>query len=394
MPPVTARRTDLPAGLDRIVRRCLAKDPRDRFQTSRDLFNELRDLVQEDQAHGTRQASGPATAAIRLATGPSSSARGLEAYDHYLRARSIGGQYGTNLYQALEQLERAVEFDPELAEAWAGTASTYVSLSFTSAIRPREGMPKAAAAAERALELNPELAEAHCAHAHVNLFYRWNWAEAERGFLRALELSSDDPQSLVGYGHYYCAYVAHRLDDGIAICRRGAKSGYPLHGLVCNLLLANRLEEAIAIIEPELARDPAAFHMRRILGLCYARSARHDEARAEMDEAVRVSGRHPSALFELGWLHAISGRPAEADAIRLELVARSAGAYIQRPLIAAIAGALGRTDEALDELRQGITDRDGLCIATASWPPFEALWNEPRFNELLKRGGLGATLPR
>ena len=79
VPPVTARRTDLPAGLDRIVRRCLAKDPRDRFQRSRDLFNELRDLVQEDQAHGTRQASGPATAAIRLATGPSSSARGLEA---------------------------------------------------------------------------------------------------------------------------------------------------------------------------------------------------------------------------------------------------------------------------------------------------------------------------
>ena len=169
-------------------------------------------------------------------------------------------------------------------------------------------MPKAEAAAERALELNPDLAEAHCAQAHVNLFYRWNWREAERGFLRALELSSHDPQSLVGYGHYYCAYVAHKLDDGIAICRRGAKSGYPLHGLVCNLLLANRLDEAIAIIEPELARDPAAFHLRRILGLCYARSARYDEARAQMEEAVRVSGRHPSALFELGCDRRTRGR--------------------------------------------------------------------------------------
>jgi serine/threonine protein kinase/Tfp pilus assembly protein PilF len=393
VPAVSVQRDDWPAGLDRIVRRCLEKDPRDRFQTPRDVFNELR-YLREDQSDAIHRASASATAPIRIAHGPSSSERALEAYDHYLRARNIGGQYATNLYQALEQLERAVDLDPELAVAWAGTASTYISLTYTAAIRPREGMPKAEAAAQRALELDPNLAEAHCAHAHVNLFYKWNWGEAERRFLRALELSPDDPQSLVGYGHYYCAFVSHRLEEGIEICRRGTTSGYPLHGLVCNLLLANRMDEAIAIIQPELARNPATFHLRRILGMCYARLGKHDAARAEMEEAVRASGRHPWALFELGWLHATEGRAAEADAIRLELIARSAGTHVQRPLITAIAAALGRTDEALDQLRQAITDRDGLCIATAMWPTFEALWNDTRFVELLKRAGLGATIPR
>jgi len=43
-PSVTDQRGDLPPHLARIVRRCLEKEPRDRYQTSRDVHNELRDL--------------------------------------------------------------------------------------------------------------------------------------------------------------------------------------------------------------------------------------------------------------------------------------------------------------------------------------------------------------
>ena len=47
---VTDRRADLPPHLARILRRCLEKDPRDRYQTSRDVHNELRDLRNETSA--------------------------------------------------------------------------------------------------------------------------------------------------------------------------------------------------------------------------------------------------------------------------------------------------------------------------------------------------------
>lgn len=46
-PSVTDRRGDLPPHLARVLRRCLEKDPRDRYQTSRDVYNELRDLRTE-----------------------------------------------------------------------------------------------------------------------------------------------------------------------------------------------------------------------------------------------------------------------------------------------------------------------------------------------------------
>ena len=62
-PSVSELRPDLPAELDRIIRRCLEKDPRHRFQTARDICNEFRDL--------SRQSSpklAPASAASAVAS--------------------------------------------------------------------------------------------------------------------------------------------------------------------------------------------------------------------------------------------------------------------------------------------------------------------------------------
>jgi TolB-like protein/tRNA A-37 threonylcarbamoyl transferase component Bud32 len=64
-PPVTEVRSDLPPHLSRILRRCLEKDPRDRYQTSRDVYNELKDLRAE-----TSSAPKSEPAVIRPASGP------------------------------------------------------------------------------------------------------------------------------------------------------------------------------------------------------------------------------------------------------------------------------------------------------------------------------------
>ncbi len=54
---VTELRADLPPHIGRILRRCLAKEPRDRYQTSRDVFNELRDLQGETSAAPSKTAA-------------------------------------------------------------------------------------------------------------------------------------------------------------------------------------------------------------------------------------------------------------------------------------------------------------------------------------------------
>jgi serine/threonine protein kinase len=57
-PPLGDLNPDLPGDLGRVIARCLEKDPRDRVQTARDVFNELK-LLRRDLTSGARPRSSP-----------------------------------------------------------------------------------------------------------------------------------------------------------------------------------------------------------------------------------------------------------------------------------------------------------------------------------------------
>ena len=67
-PPITDLRPDASNRLQRIVRRCLAKDPKDRYQTTRDVAIELRELRRELANPAGIDITG-APASIKAATG-------------------------------------------------------------------------------------------------------------------------------------------------------------------------------------------------------------------------------------------------------------------------------------------------------------------------------------
>ena len=61
-PPVTQIRPDLPGDLDRVIRRCLAKDPTRRYQEALELQNELIDL--KDQVMSSEAVPATATTSV------------------------------------------------------------------------------------------------------------------------------------------------------------------------------------------------------------------------------------------------------------------------------------------------------------------------------------------
>jgi len=61
--PVLSVRPDLPRDLNRIITRCLEKSPRDRFQTARDVMNELRYVQREIESGAIAPSSAPASGA-------------------------------------------------------------------------------------------------------------------------------------------------------------------------------------------------------------------------------------------------------------------------------------------------------------------------------------------
>jgi serine/threonine protein kinase/TolB-like protein/Flp pilus assembly protein TadD len=69
-PPVTEVRADVPPHLGRILRRCLEKEPRDRYQTSRDVYNELKDLRAETSSPSSSSSPRVTTGAVASAPAP------------------------------------------------------------------------------------------------------------------------------------------------------------------------------------------------------------------------------------------------------------------------------------------------------------------------------------
>ena len=85
-PPLVELRADIPGELARIVAHCLRKDIRDRYQTARDVYNNLREL-HRDLEGGSREL-GPAGHPRVLPPGPASAASGSQ---HELRRPDSAG---------------------------------------------------------------------------------------------------------------------------------------------------------------------------------------------------------------------------------------------------------------------------------------------------------------
>jgi TolB-like protein/Tfp pilus assembly protein PilF len=125
-----------------------------------------------------------------------------EVYDLYLRARALHRQRGEVLLEAIELFEQALAIDPEFAPAWAGLSHTYIVLPNYISEEQQDSigdiLEKSLSAAERALELDPTLPSA--IHALGNtLFFRFEWAAAERQYLKALEFDPDSADIMEDY---------------------------------------------------------------------------------------------------------------------------------------------------------------------------------------------------
>ena len=172
---------------------------------------QLRDVfaIQEEIARNVvRALSASLTGAAEIDVDCSSRAPSdMRAYEFYLRGRQIQAlKSSENWNNAPQMFRRAIEFDPEYAQAHAGLADSLAQLLIWRVLKPEDVLDEALAAAKRALELAPELAEAHVAHANT-LSLAGDDGGAVAAFERAIEL---DPE--LYEAHYY--YARHCFAQG------------------------------------------------------------------------------------------------------------------------------------------------------------------------------------
>jgi tetratricopeptide (TPR) repeat protein len=251
-------------------------------------------------------------------------------------------------------------------------------------------MPRALEAARRALELDPELAEAHNAIACATMLYERDYALAEQEFRRALELNSSYLQARAWYGLFFLQWVAGRereaREEISKLLQLDPLSAYAHVVLTFSDFTARRPSEAVDHGRRSVELDPNSYLAQWVLTLSLDQGAHHEQAVAVAERALAMSGRHTWALTTLVSIYAGWDKPNDARAVYHELTARSAREYVQPCMLAMAAAAVGDIDLAISFAERALQEKDPLFVAAArTWPGYDPLRTDARFLEIVRR---------
>ena len=359
----------------------------DRHLWARTYERELRDVLALQA-----ELAGAIAQAVQVKVQPEEqrrlAARGTvdpEAYDAYLKGRFFWNKRSPQgIAKGIDYFQQAIDRDPTYAPAYSGLSDAY-RMSGLASLPPREYMPKAEAAARKALALDETLAEAHSSLAGVLYRYHWDWEGADREFQRCLEL---DPNYAEGH-RAYAIYLltVRRHEEAVAEARR-ARELSPLSPVI-NLELATalvrvgRYDEAIQQVQRTLEIDRKFFRAYVTLALAYEGQGERSKAVAALEKAV-PRGAARKANHWLGYMYAVTGRRAEALEVAAHLEKRSRERYINPQSIAVVYLGLGDKDRAMSWLEKSYEERSFEMLGF-SGEPFDALGDDPRFQDMLRR---------
>ena len=318
--------------------------------------------------------------------------RDLDAYEAYLEGRYHWNKRTEDeLRKSVACFERAIERDPDYAQAYAAIADAYVTLGTYGAMPPQAVMPRAKQAIERALEIDGGLAEAYTCRGCVRSVYDWSWSDAEDDFRRAIDLEPSYPTAHHWYAINYLVPLqrfgeaAHELHRALNLDPLALAIKTSL-GMQC--YFAGEYDEAVRQLSKTIALDESFGVAHVFLGATYTELSRFPEALGELEAALRLSGRSPEILAALGYLHGVSGDVEGARNVLNELKRIADTRYVSPAKIAQVHAGMGDRAEALERLEAAYDERAADLAWLGVRPVFASLRAEPRFTGLVTQMGL------
>lgn len=270
-------------------------DTYDRALTIDNVFH-IQSEISSQIASALRAALTPEEQ-VRLASIPTTS---IEALSKYSAARnSLYLRRFDTLLMARQQFEEALELDPNYAQAWAGLAETLVVLHTNhQAIPPEEAFRLADEAVEKALQQDAQLAEAWAVKGLLD-YERWKTdrvgdgnRDAIAAFERALELNPNLANTYVWFASL--RETQNQIDEAIDLLHQAIAidplGRIPYLNLPVNYALLGQHDKAIELLLKSMAifpdwASPYASLTSALMGL-----GRLDEAVAWTVSAESMTG--------------------------------------------------------------------------------------------------------
>ena len=308
------------------------------------------------------------------------------AHDLYLRGRHRAARRNLeDLEQAIRCYERAIALDPGYAAAHAGIGECFCVIGFSGLRRPADVFPTGRAAAERALAIDPGLVEGHAVLAHEAGMYEWDWARAERHFVRALELSPGYALTRVWYSHLLSAFG--RFEEAITQAERACECDplAPTVRMTLGLALyyARQFDRAVDCYRQVLATDPSFGFARFHLGRAYRAQGKFDAAAEQYRLVTTVM---PIAFGMLAGVLRSLGRDEEAARAAAELERFAKTRYVNA--LGFASAYWTELPRRLRWLERAFDEREGTVPLLNVDPALDDLRSTPAFVALLDRLGL------
>jgi serine/threonine-protein kinase len=303
----------------------------------------------------------------------------FEAYDAYLRGRDALPRNGEGaLATALAAYRKAVQIDPNYAEAWSGLAMAEFFQGESGGKDAQAAKARSHAAAERAVALNPTLGDAYATRGYLRT-NDWQWAGAMADLQRAIALAPSDGRNQMRYA--YLLITLDRLPEARKALEEGAHADPLLLPVWQRLAItaaalgdheaARKALDHVAALDPE-AQFPAYF--RAVLDLLDGKAAAAKDAfRAVHDPVGEIQ-----ADFSLG------NRDAARAGLR-KLVADFPGQHFE---IAQACAWIGDLDCAFLHLDAVVSAHQITALKIPYDPMLRNVRSDPRYATLLARMNL------
>ena len=313
----------------------------------------------------------------------------IDAYRNYMQGRVFAQQRTTTgFHKALERYHQAIAQDGRYALAYAGMVDAYLLLASRGVMPIAEARRKAWEAAARAVELDPDLAEARAAVGQFHVYAApYDFVKGESELRRAIELS---PSSALAHQFLGVALVEQgRLAEGLDAWEV-ARDLDPLSPFLPHLLAYGQLlrrDYAGALTQQRQANQLGPPFSIPIEVEIYLQNKAFAEALSALDRVTPGREREPNMRFCRAMIFAGQDRRADAMAIVRGLEEASASNMSVANLVGRLYLALGDHDRALEWMTRAF-DAGGIFIFWKDAPLFDPIRKDRRFVELLGRMGL------
>jgi TolB-like protein/Tfp pilus assembly protein PilF len=307
-----------------------------------------------------------------------------EAYALYLQAVQLGRQATAEAYKQSDALFRKVlAIDPRYAPAWERLSSNIANETGQALLSNKEGYAQAREAATKALAIDPDYAPAHASLGFIAMNGGNDLAGAAQHFKRALAL---DPSDL-GVLRNSATLLANlgRRDEALAldeaVVRRDPVNVTALYNLGIYQRQASRLDAAAASFHTALSLAPGRGNAHAQLGTALLLKGNAQGALAEIEQETSEVWK----MISLPLAYHALGRKADSDAALAALMAKEEKDSPYN--IAYVYAYRGEADKAFEWLDKAVEYGDPGLSEIVAENLFDKIHADPRWLAFLRKIG-------